>query len=368
LLLALQRKLPKGTIADQNLLKVALTDPDESVRFLAVKWIADEKLADYRDHVTKAMTDPKLSVRMYTAYATALARLDGQDVNETKLADYFAKRLGDDSASPALRAQLLKQVPTTHKSMTVALLTKLLKSDDASLKFEAVRALVDSPNPKRGVPLFDVFRNPKLPTAMRAFAMLGFADQVEELTALANDKQSPLRQDAIRGLIGTKFNVHAPEKGRPPVKDLDAWLKRLEGPADADAGARVFFHPKLAACYKCHRIDGRGADVGPDLSSIGRTDRRHLLESILQPSNTVAPHYVSWHLESADGKVRNGMLIHTNVDEYTYLDPQGGRFKLRTGDLVEQRALPTSIMPDGLVERMTDQEMRDLLAFMQTRK
>jgi putative heme-binding domain-containing protein len=349
-------------------MKSYLTDPDEDVRFLAVKWIADEKLTDYREHVTKAMTDPKLSVRMYTAYATALARLDGQDVSETNLATYFAKRLGDDSASPALRAQLLKQVPTTHKSMTVDLLAKLVKSNDDSLKFEAVRALVDHPSPKRGAPLLGVFHNPKLATSMRAFAMLGLTDHTDELIALSDDKSSPLRQDAIRGLIGTKANQHTPEKGRPPAKDLDAWLKRLEGRADADAGARVFFHPKLAACYKCHRIDGRGQDVGPDLSSIGRTDRRHLLESILQPSNNVAPHYVSWHLETADGKVRNGMLIHTNLDEYTYLDAQGGRFKLRTGDLVEQRALTTSIMPDGLADRMTDQEMRDLLAYLQGRK
>jgi len=349
-------------------LKHYLDDPNEDVRFLAVKWIADEKLAGYRDHVTKAMNDPTLSVRMYTAYATALARLDGQDVNETKLADYFAKRLGDDAALPALRAQLLKQVPTSHKSMTVELLAKLLKSDDASLKFEAVRALVDHPNAKRGMPLLDVFRDPKLATSMRAFAMLGVSDPTDEWTTLAKDKSSPLNQDAIRGLIGTKANLHAPEKGRPPAKDLDAWTKRLEGPADADAGARVFFHPKLAACYKCHRIDGRGQDVGPDLSNIGRTDRRHLIEAILQPSNTVAPHYVSWHLETADGKVRNGMLIHTNLDEYTYLDAQGGRFKLRTSDLVEQRALTTSIMPDALVDRMTDQEMRDLLAYLQTRK
>jgi len=54
------------------------------------------------------------------------------------------------------------------------------------------------------------------------------------------------------------------------------------------------------------------------------------LESILQPSNNVAPHYVAWHLETADGKVRNGMLLHTHLDEYTYLDAKGDRFKLKT--------------------------------------
>jgi hypothetical protein len=62
------------------------------------------------------------------------------------------------------------------------------------------------------------------------------------------------------------------------------------------------------------------------------------------------------------------MLIHTHLDEYTYLDAKGDRFKVKTGDLVEQRPLAISIMPDGLVDRMTDQEVRDLLAYLQSRR
>ena len=342
-----------------------LQDEDEQIRFLAVKWIADEKLADYRKDIEKGLTDPKLSVRMYMAYATALARLDGKDVNEKSLADYFAKRLADDATPPALRAMLLRQVPATHKMLTVDLLGKLLKSEDAALKMEAVRALVEHPNPQKSGPLLDVFRNPKLPIALRAFATLALGAEAEkELAALAKDEGSPLRNDALRALNGKRTI----EMNRPAAKDLDAWQKRLEGPADAETGARIFFHPKLGGCNKCHRIDGRGQDVGPDLSNIGRTDRRHLLESILQPSANVAPHYVAWHLETADGKVRNGMLLHTQLDEYTFLDAKGERFKVKTGDLVEQRPLAISIMPEGLVERMTDQEVRDLLAYLQARK
>ncbi|MSQ95317.1 MAG: c-type cytochrome [Gemmataceae bacterium] len=366
-----------------------LEDPDETVRFLAVKWIADEKLTDYRDNVVKAMKDPKLSVRMYMAYATALARLDGQEVNERSLADYFAQRLADDTTLAAQRAMLLRQVPATHAKLTVELLTKLSKSDDPTLKLEAVRALVEHPSPKRIEPLLDVVRNPKLGVSVRAHALLGLTDRpalVDELITLVRDKEISVQHEAMRALIGIKLSekqllqITAPVdltqrvagdpffKDRPAPKGVDTWLKRLEGPADAEAGARIFFHPKLAGCYKCHRIDGRGQDVGPDLSSIGRTDRRHILESILMPSNTVAPHYVAWHLETTAGKVQSGMLLHTHLDEYTYLDVKGTRFKLKTADLAEQRPTTTSIMPDGLVDRMTDQEVRDLLAYLQARK
>jgi len=298
-------------------------------------------------------------------------------------------------------------VPATHPKLTVDLLTQLLKSDDSALKTEAVRTLVEHPHAKRCEPLLETLRNPKAATSIRAFALLGLADQTsiltnEELYELATTRDSPLRSDALTALIGVKLttdqldqltnmvrgiqpdNGHLlwstrrltyanakgekPSNNRPRAMDTDAWLKRLEGKADPEVGARVFFHPKLANCAKCHRIDGRGADVGPDLSNIGRTDRRHILESILQPSANVAPHYVAWHLETADGKVQSGMLLHTYLDEYTYLDAKGERFKVRTSDLVEQRPTATSIMPEALVDRLTDQEMRDLLAYLQSRK
>jgi putative heme-binding domain-containing protein len=157
-------------------------------------------------------------------------------------------------------------------------------------------------------------------------------------------------------------------KDRPPASEVKAWLGRLEGPADTAAGSRVFFHSKLGGCFRCHRIEGRGNEVGPDLSTIGRTERRGILESILQPSNLVAPNYQTWRIETTDGRVRTGLLVNTNLDEYTYLDDKGKQFKVITRDVVESRPLPTSIMPDGLADLLTDQELRDLLAYLCSRR
>ena len=249
-----------------------LRDPDETVRFLAVKWIADEKLADYRKDIEKALADPKLSVRMYTAYATALARLDGRDVNEKSLADYFAKRLADDATPPALRAMLLRQVPATHPKLTIDLLAKFVNSDDAALKFEAVRALVEHPSSKRHGPLLDVFRNPKLGTNLQAFALLGLTDRkpeelVPEILPLATNPKSPLQADAERALIGVELKPGQPFTRR---RKKDARPPRTSTPGSSGSKARpmsrpeprVFFHPKLGGCYKCHRVDGRGPMSG----------------------------------------------------------------------------------------------------------
>ncbi|MBM3994793.1 MAG: c-type cytochrome [Planctomycetes bacterium] len=395
-MLALRQMLPKANIGERIFIGPLLSDADEEIRFMSVKWIADEKLKDRRKDIEKLMADPKLSVRMYMACATALARIDGKEVNEKSLADYFVNRLADAKTPAAQLPMLLRQVPASHPKLTVDLLMKLLKSDDTALKMEAVRALVEHSSPKRDDVLLAMATDPTETESLRSWAVVGLSPRAQkyrnDLYRFARGKEPRLRDEALRTLVDVPTTVmdlgelHALPldeatsplvnriskdkffKDRPATKDIDGWLKRLDGKADADAGARVFFHPKLAGCAKCHRIDGRGADVGPDLSSIGRVERRAILESILQPSANVAPHYVAWHLETADGKVRNGMLLHTYLDEYTYLDAKGERFKVRTGDLVEQRPLTTSIMPDGLVDRLTDQEIRDLLAYLQARK
>jgi putative membrane-bound dehydrogenase-like protein len=341
-----------------------LSDPDPDVRFLAAKWIADEKLTEYRGDVVKAMQNPQLDVRMYLAYATALARIDGQEVNETALANYFAKRLQDDTVPPALRIQLLRQVPSNHPKLTVDLLGKLLANNDDAIKLEAVRALVEHPNPQRRERLLAVLGDAKLPRDIRSFAILGLVDHASDVSLMEKVKDDTLLQDVVHHDFAKRVAL----KTRPHAKDNNAWLTRLEGRADPAAGRRVFFHPKLAGCYKCHRCEGRGADVGPDLSTIGRTERRSILESILQPSAQVAPHYQAWTIEMNDGKLRTGMLLHTNLDEYTYLDAQGERFKINTRDVAETRPAAKSIMPDGLVDVLTDQELRDLLAYLCTRK
>jgi putative heme-binding domain-containing protein len=386
-----------GRAEAANLLNTFLADRDEDVRFLAAKWIADEKLLQHRTLVVEALKDPNLNVRMYRAYATALARLDGQEVNESKLADFFFARLIDEQTSPAVRVMALQLVPPRHPRLTLEFLRKLLAQPDPALQREAARTLAEHPSAGRTTLLLEAARNPKLDESVRTQALASLAEKsaehVPDLLAFALKEKGGLRDEALRDLVDTPLSAEQrrqlevlaqqqPDardlvarvlgqsftKGRPPARDVAAWLARLDGPADAAAGRRIFAQRRLANCASCHRAEGRGADVGPDLSTIGRTERRHLVESILQPSNSVAPHYQVWVIETADGRVRTGMLVHTNLDEYTYLDEKGGQFKVNTREVVSSRPTPNSIMPEGLADRLTDQEFRDLLAYLSSRR
>jgi putative membrane-bound dehydrogenase-like protein len=374
-----------------------LADADPEVRFLAAKWVADEKLEVARPLLVAALREPQLSGRLYFAYMSALARLDNRSVSEGAMADFFAARLADPKSPPAVQVAALRQVPATHKRLTPDVLTRLLHQDDRAVQLETVRLLGEHPNARRLALLLDVARSPRYGEEVRAEALVGVADRAQDaldaLLEFARGGSAILRDEALRALSGAQLSaaqrtqleeIAAKQpaagdlvrrvlgqpftKGRPRPDKLDAWLKHLEGPANAAAGRRVFFQPRLATCARCHRVDGRGQDVGPDLSDVGRTDRRHVLESILQPDNTVAPNYQVWSIETADGRIRTGMLLRTVLDEYTYIDAKGEQFKLNTRDIVESRAVPTSLMPTGLAEVLTDQELRDLLAYVGSRR
>ena len=386
-----------GRAESMRLLPRLLDDTDEEVRFLAAKWIADRTLRDYRPLLAKRLHDPHLSVRLFFAYTTAVARIDGKDVTDAGLSGYFLTRLTDPQTSPAIQAMALRMVPASHPKLTLGLLHDLLTRGTPEVQLEVVRTLSERPGRGRIKPLLAVVREQRYPDVVRAEAVVGLAEYnaevVDDLLGIARGDDATLRDEALRALVNVKLTDRqraALEEvarkqaatrdlvarvlgkplttGRPPHENIDAWLKRLAGPGDAAIGRRVFFHPRLAVCSGCHRVDGRGHDVGPDLSSIGRTERRHIVESILKPSNLVAPHYQARVLTLTDGRVLTGMLVRTVLDDYTYVDPRGVPFKVNTRDVVEARPAGASIMPDGLVDVLTDRELRDLLAYLSTRR
>jgi putative membrane-bound dehydrogenase-like protein len=386
------------TAGERDGLAHFLKDADLDVRLLAVKWVSDEKLVAFRPQVAEMMKQPNLDPRSYVALATTLARLDDKPVNEDSLAGYFLERLADKSATPTARLMALRAIPANHNRLKLDQLTELLKQDDAALRVEVLRALKDRGDPKAAPVVLTLAKDAKQPAALRAQALVTLsamnATPADLLIELVGGPDAALRQEALRALVGAKLTAKQQEDvvaavvkskddldqslarvfakplnaNRPMATDTAAWLARLDGPADPEAGRRVLEHSKLAACSKCHQVDGRGANVGPDLSLIGRTDRKWIVESILQPTAVVAPHYQAWTIQTTDERTRTGLLVHTQLDESTYLDDKGNRFKVTANELLDVKAARVSIMPEKLLDTLTDQEIRDLVAYLASRK
>ena len=154
-------------------------------------------------------------------------------------------------------------------------------------------------------------------------------------------------------------------------KTRQEWMDQLArgGNVDSAAGRRVFFHPNGPGCFKCHTVDGRGGRVGPDLSRIPVTmTRDKLIDSIFEPSREIAPQFVSWTFETKAGKVVNGMIVHENEGKTIVGNAEGQLIELKTADIEARTPQKISVMPEKLAERMTLQELRDLLAFLESQR
>jgi putative membrane-bound dehydrogenase-like protein len=138
----------------------------------------------------------------------------------------------------------------------------------------------------------------------------------------------------------------------------------LEG-GDDGRGEALFFGK--AACGACHQVGPRGGLVGPDLTKIGAIRAgRDLLESIVLPSASFAQQYEPYAVSTKDGETRAGVKVSESPEAVELRDAAGNLARIPKDriDRLERGAI--SIMPEGLLGALSDEEIRDLLRFVQS--
>jgi putative membrane-bound dehydrogenase-like protein len=418
ILLALRRA---GTAEGQASIPKFLADADPEVRRAAIQWVGEERLRDYAPLLRPAAARPPVTRELFEALLASNEFLAGQSrkpTDEVGGQDYIAKVVKDASQPPALRAIALRMLRPDHPALSSVILRQFLTGKDKSLRWEAVRTLALRADDRSQEELRRLATDGDAEPALRAEAVLGLAHsasstatqrllvsllarpelQRDALRSLRNAQSPPetdrailawwesttgdsgerreLAQQVILALRSSKdaetrrrLKPIAALAGNQPQNDAQ-WRAALEGRGDAAAGERVFFHPQGPRCYSCHRVDGRGAQIGPELSNIGRAlSRDKLIESILTPSKEIAPQYVCWHVVTRDGRVRTGIIVDEGPDStITLADAQGKLEVFHRTAIEERHALTTSIMPDRLYDLMTRREFLDLIAFLGERK
>ncbi len=175
-------------------------------------------------------------------------------------------------------------------------------------------------------------------------------------------KYGPGVQKEAEGLY-KKLNVDA-AKQKAQLEQLMAALSA----GDVRRG-QLIFHSEKAACYSCHAIGYRGGTVGPDLTRIGsvRADR-DLLEAIVFPSASFVRSFEPIAVATNDGKVFNGLLRGETADELILATGVNQEARISRRDIEEMRPGTVSVMPAGLDQQLSPQELADLVAFLKACK
>ena len=136
---------------------------------------------------------------------------------------------------------------------------------------------------------------------------------------------------------------------------------------DLANGKRMF---AVGQCYRCHVIGSEGGFVGPQLTNAGRRFSKHdLLETILDPNKEVSDQYQATVFQLDDGRIVTGRVANLVNQEYRVMEDMirpGDLTTIKVDEIEAMRPSKVSMMPAGLVDSLTRDEILDLLAFLQS--
>jgi putative heme-binding domain-containing protein len=177
-------------------------------------------------------------------------------------------------------------------------------------------------------------------------------------TISASGRKFPQLEQAIASAGGIKAGpvvLSADEMNR-----MVALVKEQGDPARGE----VIFRRENLNCFKCHAIGGAGGKVGPDMISLGASAQvDYIIESLLNPNAKVKENYHTLVVVDDDGKTYSGIKLRQTDTELVLRDAEDREIRIKL-DAIEDQADGTSIMPAGLTEKLTEEEIVDLVRFL----
>jgi len=296
--------------------------------------------------------------------------------NTLKLTGTLLEKMKDDSRTDASRAQLLRSLLAARSLDTNILpaATKLLGPDESTmLRRQATEALAASGDAAATRQLIDAA--PKFSTDLFDFAMVQLLKRGDASLALVDALESgrvkpatlgPALIHRLRTHNDTAVSRRAGEVldalHGPEEKEKHALLARftpeVEKAGDAKAGKELF----TRNCAVCHKFNGEGKDVAPDLTGMGAHGPAELLVHILDPNRVVEPNYVAVNIETKDDQAYSAIVVRENKSVVVIRDGNG-ETELKPADITSRVATGRSLMPEGF-EALGAEGLRDLMAYI----
>ena len=321
--------------------------------------------------IESALNDPALRLQ-----GIALAGSSGESRYSTTLMT-FAK---DAKAPDEVRVAAIEAVARINSPGAAELVAELIEGSKGKSSSPAGQAAVRSLSSIKGKGESDlraIVSNVAYPLGLRREALRSLSTSrggVATVIALAEAKQLPddLKTQAVTIVhrspdrtLRDRANKVLPLPQTADGRRLPSFFEIVRRDGDATRGQGVFHRTGTTACATCHRVQGRGNWIGPDLSTIGvKYGKPEMLQSIINPSEAIGYNFRSIIVATNGGKLLTGLPVEDSPSRLILKSADGERFTVNPADIEERKFSEVSLMPEGLAQTMSDQDLVDLLAFL----
>jgi putative heme-binding domain-containing protein len=380
----------------------ALTDPRPQARATAIIALARSGTADHRAAAITALLEsqpstPEARLATLRAFALVFIRLgEPDDAERQRVADHLFPQLpsGDDRIDTELIRLLvyLKDTRVIEPALALMLDGRPQPVPDWGALIQrnsryggTIAKMLENHPPTRSIDIALMLSNLrrgwtldqrrayfqfiiKAATYPGGASYTGFLKMIRE-AALQNTGEA--ERAALADITGETLDAPPPIEIKPPQGPGRAWtLAEATTTVDGqlskrnfDAGRNHFF---ATSCAACHRFDGQGGNIGPDLSTVRhKFSAADLLEAIVDPSAAISDQYGTFEIKLKSGTSHIGLAVDRDDSYLIHTTAIGAEpITVAKADVASITQLPVSQMPPGLVNTLNPDELRDLIAYL----
>ena len=303
------------------------------------------------------------------------ARLGSGPAREAAVA-----RVADHSAPQADRLALIELVGQLALPEGEALFLSTTTGDESQpVKLAAISALAGFTKPAIATTLLRAY--PAASPAVRERILGLLCSRTAWARALVEaiaGKQIPAK-DLTIGQVQQIVRLHDTKLvarlescwGKVPVTGSPEKVRRIAEVRgllpEGDKGSSVRGKPLFQEhCAVCHRLFGQGETIGPDLTGADRGNLDFLLSSLVDPGASIRKEYQAQSVALRDGRVVSGLVVDDNDQTMTLVGSDRQKVVVPRSEVEEARPSDVSVMPEGLLEKLTEPQIRDLFRYLQS--
>jgi len=331
--------------------------PDAEIRLSAIKAAGQLRVIAAARPLYESLSDEERSVEERQEIIKSLALLRAEDWP-------FADR-GDPGVELVL-PELIEEMASWTEPQLIADAMWLVGQIDPEKAEPLAQTLLDANDPAILSAAIDVLSSDMQHTIDLANRLLAASLPAETRPQIAAALQrhsaadsSGKTEELLRSLYKDGLSISLEPKEVERIKKL------VLETGNSERGRDIFLRSEKSQCMKCHRVEGVGGSIGPDLNKISQTHTiEKIIESIVDPSREIKEGFETWTVVTTAGKVYGGLRISEGPPQFVLRGANGRDYRIYVNEIEEKIPSKRSLMPDETTSQLTLTEFVDLIAFL----